>query len=460
MRIKAERTTKYCDGLSRRNFLQIGMAGMGALSLSQIMRAREAAAAATNGATAKDNSVILLWLDGGPSHHDTYDPKPDAPSEYAGIWRPIKTVVPGMDITEMFPLQAQVADKFSIIRSVHHDAGDHFTGGHWMLTGRGGVSGANNPQQSPFFGSIATKITGPRQKGMPANVAIPYAMSIGLRPGYFGGNYLGVEQDPFQTGGDPNAAKFSVQNLTLPNNLTVDRLEDRRSLQLHFDQLRRGVDRSGTADAMDRFDLEAFEMVTGQKARRAFDIGDENPRIRDLYGRNTWGQSTLLARRLVEAGSTFVTCHFGGWDSHWNHQGTMESHLPKVDQAVYALFEDLTQRGLLDKVLVIVMGEFSRTPKMNDGGNGGPPLCQGTPGRDHWGNAMSVLMGGGGVRGGQVVGSTNHLGEIPQDRPLRPGDIHHTIFKILGVDPTLHFENHAGRPVIAIDHGSVIDELI
>ncbi len=455
MKIEAGTTSKYCDGLSRRSFLQIGVAGMGTASLASILRAKEAA-----GHSSKQTSVILLWLDGGPSHHDTYDPKPDAPSEYAGIWRPIHTNVPGFNITEMFPLQAKIGDKFSIVRSVHHNAGDHFTGGHWMLTGHGGVSGAMNAGKFPFFGGIATSVTGPRQPGMPANVAIPYAMSIGLRPGYFGANYLGVQHNPFQTAGDPNAAKFKVQNLSLPNTLTIDRLADRRNLQKHFDNLLRGVDRSGAADAMDRFDQRAFEMVTGAKARKAFDISAEDPKTRDRYGRNTWGQSTLLARRLVEAGTTFVTCHFGGWDSHWNHQGTMERHLPKVDQAVHGLFEDLDQRGLIDQVMVVVMGEFSRTPKMNDGGNGGPPLSKGTPGRDHWGNALSVLMGGGGLKGGQIVGSTNRLGEVPQDRPLRPGDIHHTIFHQLGVDPNLHIKDHSGRPNIAIDHGDVIDELV
>jgi len=458
MRIEAGKTSKYCDGLSRRSFLQVGMAGMGTASLSAILRAKEASASV--GRSMKDTSVILLWLDGGPSHHDTYDLKPDAPSEYAGIWRPINTVVPGFDITEMFPLQAKIADKFSVVRSVHHDSGDHFTGGHWMLTGHGGVSGAMTAGKFPFFGGIAASVTGPRQAGMPANVAIPYAMSIGLRPGYFGGNYLGVQHNPFQTEGNPNAAKFNVKNLTLSNNLTIDRLEDRRSLQQHFDNLCRGVDQNGMTDAMDRFDQRAFEMVAGEKARRAFDIDSEDPKVRDRYGRNTWGQSTLLARRLVEAGTTFVTCHFGGWDSHWNHQGTMERHLPNVDQTVHALFNDLEQRGLIDQVLVVVMGEFSRTPKMNDGGNGGPPLSKGTPGRDHWGNALSVMMGGGGIKGGQIVGSTNRLGEVPQDRPLRPGDIHHTIFHVLGVDPTLHFNDHSGRPIAAVDHGSVIDELI
>ena len=241
--------------------------------------------------------------------------------------------------------------------------GDHFTGGHWMLTGRGGVSGAMKASKSPFFGSIATKTTGPRKLGLPSNVAIPYAMSIGLRPGYFGGNYLGVENDPFQTQGDPNSAKFSVNNLALPKSYTIERLEDRRSLQANLDRLQRRVDHTGTLDSLDKFEQRAFEMVVGKEAREAFDIAKEDPKLRDKYGRNTWGQSTLLARRLVEAGTTFVTCHFGGWDSHWNHQGTMERHLPRVDQAVSALFEDLEARGMLDQVLVMVMGEFGRTPK-------------------------------------------------------------------------------------------------
>ena len=418
MRIEAGKTAKYCDGVNRRSFVQAGIAGMGSVSLASILRAREAAAATL---PTKDTSVILLWLDGGPSHHDTYDPKPDAPSEYAGIWRPIQTAVPGFLITELFPLQAKVTDKFSVVRSVHHNSGDHFTGGHWMLTGRGGVSGAANTGKSPFFGAFATKITGARQAGMPPSVAVPYAMSIGLRPGYFGGHFLGVQHDPFQTQGDPNSARFAVKNLNLPSKMTIDRLEDRRLLQRQFDDLNRRRDQSQTAVAMDRFEQQAFDMVAGERARKAFDIAAEDDKLRDKYGRNTWGQSTLLARRLVEAGTTFVTCHFGGWDSHWNHQGRMESHLPRVDQAVSALVEDLDQRGLLEQVLVVVMGEFSRTPKMNDGGNGGPPLSKGTPGRDHWGNAMSVVMAGGGVQGGQIVGSTNSKGRSATGPPATAG---------------------------------------
>ncbi|HND53518.1 MAG TPA: DUF1501 domain-containing protein, partial [Pirellulaceae bacterium] len=430
-------SARYCDGQSRRSFLQVGVAGMGTAGLASVLRAREASAAASG--SRKDTAVILLWLDGGPSHLDLYDMKPEAPAEVRGIWSPIPTNVPGIEVTELFPLQAKIADRFSLVRSLHHDSGDHFTGGHWMLTGRGGVSGANTAGKYPFFGSIATKVLGARQSGMPAHVAVPYAMSIGLRPGYFGGNYLGPQDNPFETGGDPNASNFRVQNIGLESGMTVDRLENRRQLLTQFDSMRRQADRSRTVEAMDKFDQMAFDLVTGEKARKAFDISQEDAATRDLYGRHSWGQSVLLARRLVEAGTTFVTCHFGGWDHHWDLQKGMDNYLPKVDQAVHGLFTDLTQRGLYDRVLVVLCGEFSRTPKMNNGGNGGPPLSMGQPGRDHWGNAMFCLLGGGGVKGGRIVGSTNKNGEVPQDRPLKPGDIHHTIYHVLGVDPHMHF---------------------
>ncbi len=447
LRVDAGSTGKYCDGVSRRSFLQIGMAGMGALSLPSILKAKEASA------EKKDTAVILLWLDGGPGHMDMYDMKPQAPAEYRGMWQPIRTNVPGFDITEMYPLQAKVADRFSIVRSLHHNTGDHFTGGHWMLTGRGEVSGGSTAGKYPFFGSIATKMAGPRQPGMPANVAIPYAMSIGLRPGYFGGNYLGVQDNPFETVSDANSDRFQVQNINLPTGLDVKRLENRKGLLTQFDTLQKEADQTGMIEAMNRFEQNAFELVTGPRARKAFDIQSEDPRLRDQYGRHSWGQSTLLARRLVEAGATFVTCHFGGWDHHWNLREGYDRYLPQIDQLVSALFEDLHQRGLLEKVLVVLCGEFSRTPKMNDGSG------MGTPGRDHWGNSMFCLMGGGGIQGGRLIGSTDRLGEAPLDNPKRPGDIHHTIFRVLGVDPNISFLNHAGRPIAAIDHGSVIEEL-
>ncbi len=267
LRVNAGTTNKYCDGVSRRSFLQIGMAGMGALSLPQILKAKEAAQQA--GGEKKDTAVILLWLDGGPGHMDMYDMKPEAPEDYRGIWRPIRTNVSGFDLTEMYPLQAKVADRFSIVRSLHHDTGDHFTGGHWMLTGRGEVSGASNAGKYPFIGSIATKMVGSRQPGMPANVAIPYAMSIGLRPGYFGGNYLGVQDNPFETVSDANSDRFAVQNINLPTGLNIKRLENRRALLSQFDTLRQEADQSGMMSAMNRFEQNAFEMVTGPREKRS-----------------------------------------------------------------------------------------------------------------------------------------------------------------------------------------------
>ncbi len=215
MRIEAGKyTTRYCDGISRRHFVQVGVAGMASVGLADLLRAKEMSAA--QGKSKKDTAVILLWLDGGPGHMDMYDMKPEAPIEYRGIWKPIRTNVSGIEITELFPRQAKVADKFSIVRSLHHDTGDHFTAGHYMLTSRGGVSGADTRGRYPSLGSIATKLCGPRKAGMPAHVAVPYASSIGLRPGYFGANYLGVEYNPFETGGDPNNPKFEVNNLNLP----------------------------------------------------------------------------------------------------------------------------------------------------------------------------------------------------------------------------------------------------
>lgn len=457
MRIDAGRTARYCDGASRRSFLQLGVAGMASVSLSTILRAREASAAAGG---KKDNAVILLWLDGGPSHMDLYDMKPNAPAEYRGIWKPIKTNVPGIEITELFPKQARIADKFSILRSLHHDTGDHFAGGHYMLTSRGGASGGSTPGRYPSIGSIVAKMRGANRFGMPAYVGVPYAMSIGLRPGYFGANYLGAEFNPFETGGDPNTPGFRIDNLNFASGTSIDSLEDRRGLLARFDSLRREVDRSGMVDAMDRFQREAYEMVSGPAARKAFDLSGENPRLRDEYGRNSWGQSTLLARRLVEAGSTFVTAHFGGWDHHWDLKAGMQNYLPMVDLAVSALLRDLDTRGLLEKTLVVLCGEFSRTPRMNNGGNGGAPMSMGTPGRDHWGNSMFCFFAGGGLKMGQVIGSTDAKGESPKTRPYVPANVHATIYKVLGIDPSQHFLDHAGRPTPILDIREPVSELL
>ncbi|MCI0376610.1 MAG: DUF1501 domain-containing protein [Gemmataceae bacterium] len=448
---------KYCDGLSRRSFLQLGMAGMASIGLPQLRQARAQSAAGKS----RNTSVILIWLDGGPSHMDLYDMKPDAPEEYRGIWRPIHTRVPGFDISPFFTRQARMANLFSVVRSLHHNTGDHFAGGHRMLTAKDmGVSGANNMQRFPGIGAIVSRQAGPRRRGMPAYVGVPNVHSIGLNPGYHGGHMLGAQYNPFQPGGDPSSANYTVQNLNFAQGLSLERLEDRRTLNRHFDTMLRGLENTGTAESMDRFNQEAFDFVTGPTARQAFDINGEDPRLRDAYGRTSWGQSTLLARRLVEAGATFVTVTYSGWDHHWDLQSAMERYLPMVDSAVSALFQDLQQRGLYDQVLVVLCGEFSRTPRMNDGGNGGAPRSMGTPGRDHWGDAMFCLLGGGGVKGGQVVGSTDRLGQRPHTRAVTPCNIHATIYQVLGIDAHLQLMDPSGRPVNVLDDPTPISELL
>ncbi|MBM3980980.1 MAG: DUF1501 domain-containing protein [Planctomycetes bacterium] len=446
---------RYCDGVSRRSFLQLGVAGMAAVGVPELLRAKE-----QSKDTSKNTSVILIWLDGGPGHMDMYDMKPDAPAEYRGIWKPIRSKVPGFDVTELYPKQARVTDKFSMVRSLHHNTGDHFAGGHRMLTTKDmGVSGANNAGKFPGIGAIVNRELGARKQGMPGYTATPHAASIGLAPGYFGAHMLGAQHDPFVTG-DPSSAGFQVRNLNLAAGLTVEKLEDRKGLLTHFDKNRKHLDAHPTAQALDKFSAEAFDFVTGPRARQAFDIAKEPTRLRDRYGRGSWGQSTLLARRLVEAGSTFVTVHFGGWDHHWDLKKGYENYLPQVDSAVASLFEDLDERGLLETTLVVLCGEFSRTPKMNDGGNGGAPMSMGTPGRDHWGNAMFCLMGGGGIKGGQVIGSTDRLGQRPHTRAVTPSNIHATIYSVLGIDPKLQLLDPSGRPVNVLDDPEPISELL
>lgn len=239
----------------------------------------------------------------------------------------------------------------------------------------------------------------------------------------------------------------------------MDKLDDRRALQQRFDLVSSALDKSETARAMDKFDQQALDFVRGAAARTAFQVDREDNRLRDRYGRTSWGQSALVARRLVEAGSTFVTLTYGGWDHHWDLQKGMENYLPQVDSAVSALIEDLDDRGLLAKTLVMVMGEFSRTPKMNDGGNGGAPRSMGTPGRDHWGNAMFCLMAGGGIQGGRVVGETEKLGQAPKSRPVTPAELHATVYKVLGIRPDLMLTDPSGRPVSPLEQAKPVDEL-
>jgi len=444
------------DDLSRRGFLKVGCLGLSGLTLSDVLRARALARAAGQ-KPASERSVILIWLDGGPPQHETYDPKPDAPPEFRGPLKAIPTAVPGALVSELLPKHARLLDKMSIIRSMYHDNGDHFAAAHWMLTGYLGSNASDLPSQYPSAGSIITKIKGARKPGMPAYVGLPNTHSVGLVPGYHGAAYLGVGYNPFVADGDPNTESYQVPNLALPAGVDASRVESRRGLLGAFDNARRDVDASGLMEGLDRFDQEAFSLVLGDVARRAFDLSKEDPRLRDRYSRHQWGQSALLARRLVEAGVRFVTLTFEGWDYHSSLETGMKNVLPILDATVGSLIEDLDDRGLLDSTMVLVMGEFGRTPRMN---TTGVPGADPVPGRDHWGNVMSVLAAGGGFARGRIIGASNKKGEIPKDRPVRPQDLMVTLYEQLGISPETSFNNRAGRPVSIGSDGQVISELL
>ena len=455
--IEHERPTKNCQGMSRRSAIKAGFLGLSGLSLGDLLRLRASGAAEKN-----DKSVILIWLDGGPSQLESYDPKPHAPSDYRGPFGALQTNVPGMIVSETMPLHAHLADKMAYVRSVHHDNGDHFAGGHWMLTGRFGSNSVNLPQKSPSFGSYISKLRGPNVAGMPAYVGLPAAQSIYLFPGYMGAAYLGAAYNPFDVDTEQKYLHFTYPTKVgrprcLDNfgKMDVGRASDRQSLLSGLDQIERQADQSGLMKTVDRYQQDAFSMVLGGKAREAFNLDLEDPKAIDKYGNNPWGKYTLMARRLVEAGTTFATVDMPHWDDHSNIEKGHGGKLEVVDRAVAALIDDLDVRGILDKTLVIVMGEFGRTPKIN---NGQPGIA--IPGRDHWGNAISVMMAGGGLKGGVVVGATNSKAEFPIERPLVPADILATVYHVMGIDPTTSFKDFAGRPVPMLDEGAPIAELI
>ena len=443
-----------CDGTSRRSFLKAGVLGVAGLSLADLLRVK--AEAETAGKPSPDDlSVILVWLDGGPPQHETYDPKPDAPAEYRGPLKAIGTKVPGVFLSELLPEHARLMDKMSIIRSMHHNNGDHFAAAHWMLTGYLGSNALSLGPQYPSVGSIVARLKGAKQPGMPAYVGLPNTHSVGLAPGYHGAAYLGVAYNPFSADGDPNNDGYRVANLALPSGVDSHRVDHRRGLLTAFDNARRDVDGTGLMDGLDRFSREAFTMVTGPAARAAFDLHKEDPKLRDRYGRHQWGQSALLARRLVEAGVRYVTLTFGGWDMHSSIEKSVRGAVPVVDRAVGTLVDDLDERGMLDSTIVLVMGEFGRTPRINNGLAGIDPV----PGRDHWGEVMSVLVAGGGFARGRVIGASNARGEVPKDRPVTPQDLCVTIYRQLGIDPETTFLNRSGRPITIGSTGRVITEL-
>src|SRR5262249_9671907 len=315
---------------------------------------------------------------------------------------------------------------------------------HWMQTGYFGPTLARNAPQKPSFGSVIARAAGPRSPGMPAYVTIPKPEAFG----YQGALYLGAAYQPFEVGADPNAPEFRVANLALPKGLTLDAVRARSAALREFDTLRRDIDSSGVLEGLDAFKAQALEMVTGDRVRNAFDIQKEDPRLRDRYGRHLYGQGALLARRLIEAGSTCVTVNTGYWDHHNDIEKNLEQHLPPLDQAIATLVEDLECRGTLDDVLIFCAGEFGRTPLIN-----------GYAGRDHWSNCFTVLFGGGGLKGGRIVGASEPRGGDVKDRPVTPQDLLATIYRALDIPLDLHFPDASGRPVSIVGAGKPIEEL-
>jgi Protein of unknown function (DUF1501) len=432
---------RCCDGLTRRSVLKAGMLAFGGLGMTDWLRLE--ASAQARGRSLADMSVILIWQGGGPSHLDMWDLKPKAPAEFRGNFNPIATNLPGFEVGEHMPHIARVCDKLTVLRSVTHPDSGHESATHFLLTGYPPTNDIPS-NEVPSYGSIVGKELGAKQPGLPPYAAVPRA------PRSSAAAYLGVEHNPFEALGDPGNEGFQVRNLALPGGISVDRLEHRRSLLGRIDTIRRDADASGVIKGMDTFTQKVFDMVTSPRVRDAFDLSREDPRMRDRYGRNTWGQSTLLARRLVEAGVRFVTVDMGGWDTHGNNFETLKtSHLPKFDLAFSALIDDLDQRGRLDDTLVLVWGEFGRTPRINPGA-----------GRDHWPNVFSVVMAGGGLKPGVVLGSSDARAEYPKDRPISPQDVLSTMYRQLGVDQEKSYVNEANRPVQILNLGRPISEII
>lgn len=455
-------TVQRCPGpLSRREFLRLGSLALGAASFPHWLAASEAAAKAD-----ADTSVILFYMWGGPSQLETYDLKPEAPVEYRSLFRPIATNVPGMDICELFPRQAKVADKFSLVRSLHHDITIHNDAAIEVLTGKrpsklDPTSSAKS--EHPDFGMITSQLRGSHPEAMPQYVGMPNPLHM-TRP-----TYLGLEHQPFVVN-DPSAENFSLPQFSLVNGANDESLNNRRALVNQLDRYRRSLDLHGTMQGSERFRELAFRMLGSTSIAQAFDLSREDDALRDRYGRHLWGQSCLLARRLAEAGTSIITIYsnvpkqgpeFTNWDDHPDNAGQaghfaefMQRRLPYMDQALAALIEDIYDRGIDRKVLLVAVGEFGRTPKISH------RTQTGSTGRDHWPQAYTALLSGGGLKMGQVVGATNSKAEYPTERPLRPQDLLATIYRHLGIDPTQSLVDYSGRPVPILPEGEVIGELV
>jgi hypothetical protein len=441
------------DGKStRRSFVQAGVLGVGGLTLPTVL-GLQAQAASRSGAA--DKSVILVWLSGGPGHMETFDPKPAAPEEYRGPFKSIPTSLPGVHFGELMPELAGLADRLAVLRTVNHGSGDHTKGNHWMLTAFEGPA-FNAPdfrtQRRPSMGSAVARLRGPGRSGLPPYVAVPHLRG-GTDNFFHYAAYLGGGLNPFVVNSDPNERDFGVKNLVMSPELTGDRLTDRRELMARLDRIRAGGEPI-MAD-WDAHNQSAFDLLTSKQVRDAFDINAEGPSLRDEYGRHTFGQSALLARRLVERGVPFVTVNCVPWDHHgspgqYKTEEGAKLLIPPLDKALGALFRDLIARGLYEKTLVVAMGEFGRTPRMNK-----------NAGRDHWGDTFSVLMGCGSMQMGQIIGRSDHRGERVVERPLDPQDVAATVYHHLGINArAVEFYDLLRRPMPLLDRGEPIRELV
>jgi uncharacterized protein (DUF1501 family) len=427
------RVSTNCEGVSRRDVLRVGALSYLGLSLPDFLRARHAAADSRSASSAKN--CILLFMNGGPSHIDIWDPKPDAPAEYRGEFGAIGTNVDGMQLGEHLPKMAQVADKIAVVRSVTSPEGSHERACHLMLTGYRVLP----TMEFPAYGSVLTKEKG-FKSSLPPYMAIPQTLRGG------GGGYLGTVYQPFSIGSPSAQGQFNIRDVRNP--VGEERMRARAELLKSQDAEFRRNDPDGTLAALDEFYAKAYDLVSSSEAKGAFDLSKEPDALKDRYGRNAFGMGCLLARRLIEAGTRFVTISNGGWDTHGNNFQTLRTRLlPPVDSAFSSLLADLEDRGLLEDTLVLWMGEFGRTPKINRNG-----------GRDHFPKCQSVVFAGGGVRGGQVVGKSDETASLPVERPVTVEDMAATIYKILGVDAHKSYTTNTGRP-IRITEGQAVKEL-
>jgi len=439
----------FCDGIRRRDFLRLGTAGMFGTSWTLPDLLAGKALAQAQGPSPRDVSLIFLFLHGGLSTIDTFDMKLDAPAEFRGEFQAIQTNVPGIQVCEHLPRLARHMDKFSLIRSFRHHNSDHGPADHYILTGyfpqAGFNPGLKPNNQRPAHGSIIARMRGPRGS-VPPYVCLPK-----MHPSC-GPAYLGSGAAPFVIDADPNAPNFSVPDIVPPPVIAADRVEDRRRLLGQLDRFQQAVEVRANRHAQEvsTYQREAFNLMTSAAARRAFDIHAEADSLRDEYGRNSLGQSLLMARRLVAAGVRCVTIDHSNWDTHDNNFATLRRDLlPVLDAGLSTLFRDLFDRGMLDTTLVVVTGEFGRTPRINN-----------NAGRDHWGPAFTVALGGGGIKGGRAIGRSDARAQRPATAPHGPEDLAATMYHLLGIDPQQEFYTPEGRPVRVVNNGRVIEELL